>query len=146
MKFTNKKMCKMLGRDRKHQSDDYGTGACGYAPALDGGFRYWAPDDIVAELFFLDHRADSYPVKLAGALSTRLREGMHRDPEADQLTLVRLDNGSTFTMPTAALDLRSGVTSGSTVRTALTVDVRGYRGRVQRLIEADAQIVGSEDE
>jgi hypothetical protein len=146
VKFTNKKMCQILGRDRKSQADDYGTGACGYAPALDGGYRYWAPDDIVAELFFLDHRADGYPVKLAGQMATRLREGMHRDPDADQLTIVRLENGSTFTMATNALDLRTGFISGSYVRTALTVDVRQYRERIQRLIASDAEIIGGEDD
>jgi hypothetical protein len=146
MKFTNKKMCQILGRDRRTQSDDYATGECGYVPTPEQGFRFWTADDIVAELFFLDHREDGYTVKIAGRLATRLRDGMKAHPDADQLTILRLANGSTATLPTASLDLTSGYTSGSYVRTALTIDVRNYRERVQRLIEADAEIVGAGDD
>lgn len=146
MKYTNKKMCQILSRDRRTQADDYSTGECAYVPEPEGGCRFWTPDDMVAELFFLDQRADGYTVKIAGRVATRLRDGMRGAPEADLITVVRLENGSTFTAATADLDLSSGYTSGSFVRTALTIDVRNYRERVRRLIEADAQIVGGEDE
>ena len=145
MQFTTSKACQILGRDRKTQADDIATGHCGHVPAADGNFRLWSSDDMAGELWFMNLRADHYTVRIAGVLATRLRRAIEAHPEADQLTLATLENGNRFAAPTADLDLSSGYCSGGAVREALLVDVRNLRERVQRMIDAAAQIVGDPD-
>jgi hypothetical protein len=136
MRYTTKTACKILGRDRKQQADDIATGYCGHVPAASAGLRYWDHLDLAAELYFMELRRDAYSVRVAGAIATRLRLGMHAYPEADQLTLVRCENGNAFALPTDTLDLSTGWNSGAPVREALTIEVRNLKERVSRRIEA----------
>jgi hypothetical protein len=152
MKFTTKTVSKMTQRDRVEMRDDrartdkFGRPFCGYYPEVENGYFFWSPDDIAAELFFIDHRKGGYSVKIAGTLATRLRAGMREHPEADQLTLITMENGATSALPSDSVDLSTGFISGSFLHTALVVDVRRLRQRVQRLIEANSQLVGEHDD
>ena len=146
MHFTTKKVCEILDRDRKTQADDIATGHCGHVPEAVGSLRFWERDDIAAERWFMDLRAEGYPVRIAGALASRLRSAMRLHPDAAQLTLVTLGNGNRFALPADTLDLTGGFTSGCAVREASLVDVRNLRERVQSLIDVAAQLVGDRDE
>ncbi|WP_226663722.1 hypothetical protein [Alteriqipengyuania lutimaris] len=146
MQFTTKFTCQALDRDRKQQADDIATGHCGHVPDGGGNFRLWSADDVAAEQYFMDLRAEHYTVRLAGTLATRLRRAMTLHPDADQLALVTLDNGNRFAVPADQIDLTSGYSSGQPIREALIVDARNLRARVARLIEAAQQIVGEFDE
>jgi hypothetical protein len=136
MSYTTKVACRLLGRDRKQQADDIATGYCGHVPEAAAGLRFWDVDDLAAERFFMDLRACGYPVKLAGSIATRLRRAMREYPEADQLSMVALENGNRFALPTATLELTSGWSSGARVRDALIIDARNLRERMRRVIEA----------
>ena len=146
MQFTTKKVCEILDRDRKPQADDIATGHCGHVPEAVGSLRFWEQDDIAAERWFMDLRAEGYPVRIAGTLASRLREAIRLHPAADQLTLVTLNNGNRFALPADTLDLTGGFTSGCAVREAVMVDARNLRERVKSLIDAAALIVGDRDE
>ncbi|MBA3511840.1 MAG: hypothetical protein H0T81_08045 [Sphingomonas sp.] len=102
-------------------------------------------DDAAAVCGYADLRRAGYPVKLAGTIMSRVRTAMREYPEADQLTTVLLDNGFTFTLPSASLDLASGFNSGRYVVAATLIDVRNVRERVQRVIEAYEPGIGVED-
>jgi hypothetical protein len=145
MQVTNKKACQFIGWERKVQSDDKGTGHCGFCPGAHENYL-WSKSHLIAGQFYVDERAAGKTVKLAGRAATKLHEALQRFPEADQLTIVTLDNGSSATLPTRDLDLSTGFISGGYVRTALTVDVRNLRLRLRRAIEADAAIIGADDE
>ena len=146
VEYTTKKVCEILDRDRKTQADDIATGHCGHVPEAVGSLRFWEQDDIAAERWFMDLRAEGYPVRIAGALASRLRSALRFHPDAPQLTLVTLENGNRFALPADALNLTDGFTSGCAVREAVMVDARNLRERVQSLIDAAAQIVGDRDE
>ena len=135
MIYTTRDACRLLGRDRKQQADDIATGHCGHVPEAVASLRYWNTDDLAAELFFMDQRADGHSVKMAGTIATRLRRAMSDVPNADQLTLVTLENGNRFGLPTATLDFSTGWNSGGAIREALIVDTRNLRARVQRLAD-----------
>lgn len=145
MIFTTKAACQLLGRDRKQQEGDIASGACGHVPASVNGMRHWRPDDLAAELYFMDLRREGFPVRLAGSIATRLRAAMREHPEADQLTLVTMMNGNRFAVPTAELDLANGWTSGGPVREATMIDVRNVRARINQLVEAYEPVIGGED-
>lgn len=146
LEYTTKKVCQILDRDRKTQADDIATGHCGHVPEPIGNLRFWTLDDMAAERWFMDLRAEGYSVRIAGTFATRLREAIRLHPAADQLTLATLENGNRFALPADKLDLTSGFSSGCAVREAATVDVRNLRARVLRLIEADARRIGDRDE
>jgi hypothetical protein len=67
---------------------------------------------------------------------SRIRTAMLAAPEADQLMTVTLENGGTFTLDASTLDLSSGYSSGGYITNAFLFDVRNYRERVLRAIEA----------
>ena len=147
--YSNKTTCRLLagvhpGFDRRVQSDNYSTDACKYQEGRTGSF--WEADRIAVEHYFLTLRGEGWPVKLAGAVASRLWDAMQANPTADQITFVSLANGNRFALPTDKLDLSSGFNSGGTVRDALTIDVRHLRARIAGLIEADAELVGVGDE
>jgi hypothetical protein len=146
LKFTNKNACRKIGWDRKTQADDIATGHCQFVAEVQDGFRYWDADDLTAGQFYIDGRKAGLTVKLSGIAASRLRRGMRNHPTADQLTVVTLENGSTSILPTATLDLSSGFVSGGYVATATMIDVRNLRARIQRAIDADAAIIGGDDE
>jgi hypothetical protein len=140
MLMRTKKLAAFIGWDRKKMGDDIATGHCGFVPPADGR-RLWSVDDAAAAQFYMDGINAGQSVRIAGTAATLLRDGMRSNPEADQLTIIRLENGSTSTLPTDALDLASGYLSGGYLRTALTVDVRNLRARINRAIAADAEII-----
>lgn len=147
--YSNRAVCRMLatvhpGFDRKLQADNYATGACKYAEARFNG--YWTRDGLATEDYFLTLRREGWPVKLAGALATRLWEAVQVQPLADQLLLVTMENGNRFSAPAGSVDLTSGYTSGSLTREALLIDVRNLRERAQRLIDDHAELVGQVDD
>ena len=147
--YSNKTVCRIMatahpGFDRRVQSDNYATGACKYQEGRPNGF--WAPDRMVGEDYFLTLRDDGWPVKLAGALATRLWAAIEAHPEADRIALVTLENGNRFALPADKLDLSNGYNSGGMVREALTVDVRNGRARIARLIETDSLLVGEAED
>ena len=146
MIFTTKAACQVLGRDRKQQADDIASGHCGHVPPACASLRYWEPDDLAAELFFIEQRGDGHSVRMSGTIATRLRTAMRQQPEVDQLTLVTLENGNRFALPADTVDLASGWTSGAPIREALTIDVRNLRARVQRRIDAHRELIGAVDE
>lgn len=146
LEYTTKKVCQILDRDRKTQADDIATGHCGHVPEPIGNLRFWTLDDMAAERWFMDLRAEGYSVRIAGTFAARLREAIRLHPAADQLTLATLENGNRFALPADRLDLTSGFSSGGAVREATMVDVRNLRARVLRLIEADARRIGDRDE
>lgn len=145
MKFTNKKACQLLGWDRKSQGDELATGHCHFAPSAGTGMRFWEVDDLVAGQFYMDQRAAGLTVKLAGQAASRLRLGIADYPDADQLTIVALENGSMSVLPTDQIDLSTGYMSGGYIATALMIPINNIRMRVQRSIDADAEIVGGDD-
>jgi hypothetical protein len=146
MRATNKKACQLIGWDRKNQSDDVATGHCQFVPGTQDGFRFWDMDDLAVGQYYIFERRGGKTVKLAGQSATRLRCGMRDHPTADQLTVLTLENGSTSIHPTAALDLASGYVGGGFVATATLIDVRNLRARLQRAIDADAAIIGDDDD
>jgi hypothetical protein len=93
-------------------------------------------DDALILCGYADLRRAGYPVKLAGAIMSRIRTAMLAAPEADQLMTVTLENGGTFTLDAATLDLTSGYNSGGYIAHAFLFDIRNYRQRVLRAIEA----------
>lgn len=145
MMFTTKAADQVLGRDRKQQEGDKATGHCGHLPKAVAGMCHWGPDDLAAELYFMDLRKDDHSVKLAGSIATRLRAAVRDNPHAEQITLVTMQNGNRFAVPTPDLDIANGWTSGGFIRDALTIDVRRLRARVQQLIEAYEPVIGGDD-
>ena len=91
-------------------------------------------DDAAALILYADLRKLGQPVKFAGLFASRIRGAMRDFLDADQLTTVTLENGSTFTLPSALLDLSSGYGSGGYIVTATLVDVRNLRDRVRRAL------------
>lgn len=146
MLYTTKATSDRLGFDRKQFEGDVATGHMGHVPKACSGLRHWNADDQAAHLYFMDLRKDDHPVKRAGSIATRLRDAMRDHPGADQLTLVTMQNGNRFAVPTPDLDLATGWTSGGFVRDALTIDVRNLRARIQKLIEAHEPVIGGEDD
>lgn len=146
MKFTNKKACELLGWDRKVQADDKATGHCGFIPKSEAGFCIWDVTALVAGQHYSDCRAAGHTVKQAGQTATRLLAGMRDNPEADQLTILTLENGNKSILPTSEIDLSTGFISGGYLATALMIDVRNLKVRVQRAIDADASLIGDRDE
>ena len=147
-KITKKKLPALLlhlGRewDRKQQADDAANGARGFIPPA---YEHWTLDGAAAALFYLDQRKAGQTVKVAGALATRLHGGMLDHPSADQLTALTLENGSTSIMPTSGLDLASGYVGGGYVATATMIDARNLRARLQSAIDADAAIIGDDED
>jgi hypothetical protein len=152
MRFTYAKLCEIAGYDEKKLTDDRtilrrdtsvdfikAQGALG-VPLIA------SRDDVAATILYAAVRDAGQPVKVAGLTAARVRDGMEAHPEADQLTTVTLENGLTFTQPTADLDLRSGFTSGANVITATMVDVRNLRDRVRRAVEAFEPVIGTDNE
>ena len=93
-------------------------------------------DDAAALCGYADLIRAGYPVKLAGAIISRIRTAMRANPRADQLVTVTLQNGFSFTMPAEDVELASGFSAGGYITTALLFDARNYRERVLRSIEA----------
>lgn len=145
MFYTNRKAAEILGRCRKTQNDDKKTGNLPFEPTANEGYR-WDPSRLVAARFYLDQRDAGLTVKLAGQAATRLWQGMLDYPEAEQLTVVTLENGSKSILPTVEVDLATGYLSGGYLAHALVIDVRNLRARVQRAIDADAAVIGDRDE
>jgi hypothetical protein len=102
-------------------------------------------DDALILCGYADLRRAGYPVKLAGAIMSRIRTAMLAAPEADQLMTVTLENGGTFTLDAATLDLTSGYNSGGYVTSAFLFDVRNYRQRVLRAINAYEPVIEADD-
>ena len=127
-------------------ADPVESAARSHVPGAVASLRYWEPDDLAAELFFMDQRGEGHSVKMAGTIATRLRRAMRDQPEANQLALVTLENGNRFALPASTLDLSTGWNSGAAIREALIVDTRNLRARIQRLIEADHKINGRVNE
>lgn len=145
MMFTNRKAAEMLGRDRKVQNDDKATGHLGFEPTFAEHFR-WDLDRLAALLFYMDQRAAGFTVKLAGQAATRLHSGISAHPDADQLTILTLENGNKSILPADTIDLASGFISGGYLASALLVDVRNLKMRVQRAIDTDAAVIGDRDD
>lgn len=141
MQIKTKKLAAIIGWDRKKMGDDIATGHCGFVPPAEGR-RLWDLNDAAAAQFYVDAINAGHPVRLAGIAATKLREALRAHPAESQLTIVTLDNGSTATHPTATLDLNDGYISGGFLRSALIIDVRNLRARIERAIAADAEIVG----
>ena len=152
MRFTYAKLCEIAGYDEKKLTDDRtilrrdtGTdfimaqGALGVPLIADR-------DDVAATILYAVVRDAGQPVKVAGLTAQRVREAMHAHPEADQLTIVTLENRFTFVLPSDVIDLRPGDTSGGKIVTATVVDVRNLRARVQRAIDAYEPVIGADDE
>jgi hypothetical protein len=152
MRFTYTKLCEIAGYDEKKLTDDRtilrrdtgvdfikAQGALGVPLIADR-------DDVAATILYAAVRDAGQPVKLAGLTAARIRDAMQAHPEADQLTIVTLENRFTFTLPCDPLDLRDGDTSGGKVVTATMVDVRNLRGRVQRAVDAYEPVIGADDE
>ena len=93
-------------------------------------------DDVVVLCGYADLRRAGYPVKLAGLIMSRIRTAMQANPAAAQLVTVSLQNGFSFTMCSEDIDLTGGFSAGGFITTALLFDVRNYRERVTRAIEA----------
>lgn len=128
--------------DRRHFSDDKATGALGFCPKN----GLWSGGNAVPLRFYLDQRAAGLTVKTAGRLATKVWEGMQMHPDATQLVIVTLENGSTSVHPAEAVDLRSGYIGGVHLASALVVDVRNLRARIDRAVAADGQIIGERDD
>lgn len=145
MQWTNRKAAQVFGRDRKVQNDDKATGHLGFEPTADEAFR-WDHARLAALVSYMDQRSSGLTVKLAGQAATRLHQGMCAYPDADQLTVVTLENGSKSILPADKVDLSTGYLGGGYLAHALVIDVRNLRARVQRAIEADAAVIGDRDE
>ena len=145
IKYTNKKACSILGWDRQTQGDDKSTGTLKFAPGSDFNY-FWSADHMAAALYYLEQRRSGLTVRVAGNSASRLFEGMLAHPDADQLTEIELENRSLSILPTPMLDLSTGQVSGGFVRVANMIDVRNLKNRLQRLIDADALVVGDRDD
>lgn len=148
LKITKKKLPSILRHlghewDRKQQGDDAANGARGFFPA---GRDPWTFDQTAVALFYLDQRKAGQTVKVAGAAAARLWSGINDHPTADQLTALVLENGSTSIHPATSLNLDSGYVGGGYIATATLIDVRNLRARIQRAIDADAAIIGDDDD
>jgi len=144
MLMRTKKLAAFVGWDKKKMGDDIATGHCGFVPPAEGR-RLWDLNDAAAAQFYMDGVNAGQSVRIAGIAATRLRDAMKAHPDADQLTTVTLENGNTFTLPTKTLDLASGYNSDSYIRTALTIDARNLRARIERAIATDAEVIGGRD-
>lgn len=150
MLMTLNEACKTTKLDQKKLADARTilrreTGADFLNPPTNG-CTHCDPDDVAALTLYAELRGAGQPVKVAGLMTSRVRDAMRSNPEADQLTVVTLNNGSSFTRPTASLDLTSGFHSGGHVLTATIVDVRNLRDRVKRAIDAYQQVIGAVDD
>jgi hypothetical protein len=135
--MTIAKCSEIAGYDLKKLIDDRTilrreTGGTDFLPAPTSGRTICDRDDAAALILYAEMRGAGQPVKVAGITASRIRDGMRHFPEADQLTIVSFQNGLTITLPSADLDLRTGYNSGSYLSTALLVDCRNLRARVQR--------------
>jgi hypothetical protein len=141
MNLTLQRACEIANYPPKLLTDDrpiirQETGGLDIVPWAGGGRIVCDIDDAAALLLYAEMRRARLPVKYAGAFAARIRAAMSNNPNEPQFTTVLLGNGSTFTLPISTLDLSSGLSSGSYVVTATTVDVRRLRERVQREIDA----------
>jgi hypothetical protein len=93
-------------------------------------------DDAAVLILYAELRRAGHKVLLAGTIASRIRTAMRAYPDADQLVMARLENGSAFTLPAEMLNLSSGYTSGQFLLTAMLVDCRNLRARVRRAIKA----------
>lgn len=128
--------------DRKMQADDKATGALTFCPTSRDADMRWSEDRMLAALAYLDWRRDGLKREVAGKLASILWTGIQAHPNADQLTIVKLENGSYSIHSTADLDLSTGYMSGGNVATAMMIEVRGLRERMTRAIDAAAILVG----
>lgn len=149
LKYTRQAACHIIaqahpGFDRQAESDLASAG--GFRPPLFVGQVQYGVTELVVLAMQQDRRADGWPVRLAGEFAARLHRAMTAHPEADRLALVTLENGNRFAVPADSIDLTSGYSSGAPVREALIVDVRNLRARIERMIDAAAQIVGEPNE
>jgi hypothetical protein len=131
--------------DRKRHNDDKATGLLKFPPTETERFL-WSRDRIVAVRAFYDFRLDGLTVRAAARIANKIWEGIQMHPVADQMVIVTLENGSTSVHPVEAVDLRSGFIGGVHMASALIVDVRNLRARIDRAVQADAQIVGEIDD
>lgn len=143
--MTKRKLCGYTGWDFKKSSDDIANGADFILTGANGR-TICDTDDCATAFAYTDARKAGHTVRVAGAMAKRLRAAMRDYPDADQLTVVTLLNGSTFTQPTADLDLTTGYVSGGFVLTATMFDVRNLRDRVRQALEADPKVIGGDDE
>lgn len=150
MLMTLNEACNTAGLDQKKLADDRTilrreTGADFLSPPTVGR-TLCDRDDVAALVLYAELWRARQPVKVAGLMASRVRDAMRIDPEADQLTVVTLTNGSTFTRATASLDIGSGFHSGGHILTATIVDARNLRDRVQRAIDAYQPVIGAVDD
>lgn len=87
--------------------------------------------DLPVLIFFSDLLKEGFTVRHAGRVAARLKGAMDCYPEAALLSLVTLENGSTFALPTEQVDISTGYNSGAYIRTALIVDARNLKRRVE---------------
>ncbi|GLJ00469.1 hypothetical protein [Sphingobium sp. BS19] len=86
-----------------------------------------------------------YTIRHASSIVGKIKQVMEATPSADQISIVSLANGSTFTQPTADLDLASGYVGGQFVRSVMTFDVRNYRDRAERAVADLPVVIGGDD-
>jgi len=149
IKYTRKTACNILAQehtafDRAAESDQAAHG--GFRPEPFAGQHRYGVNELAALDYQLCLRREGWPVKLAGALATRLHTAMLQHPAADRLALVTLANGNRFAMPAESVNLSTGYSSGAPVREALVIDVRNLRERIKDMIERAALIVGGSDD
>ena len=116
------------------------------APASNGKTRLFSAEVDAPLLCLFGDLIEDYTVRHASKIVERFKRAILKHPKAPQLALVKLANGSTFAQPTTDLDLASGFVSGQYLRSAMIVDLRNYRERVQREIAAAPMVIGGDDD
>jgi hypothetical protein len=121
------------------------NGAIGFLP---GPLEHhlWSLPRAAVALFYLIQCEAGLTVKTAGRWATKLWEGVQMHPDQDQLTLLTLENGATSIHPAGSVDLASGYVGGGFIVTALTVDLRNLRDRLEKAVEQEAAIIGERDD
>jgi len=142
--MTLRKLCQLAGLDYKKFIDDRAAGA-DFIENNAAGRAVCDSDDCAAAFAYANGREAGLTRAVAGLTAKRLRQAMRDYPDADQLTIVSLENGKVFTHPTASLDLSTGFNSGSYLAHAATHDVRNLRRRVEQAIADEPVVIGADD-
>lgn len=131
-KVNSRSLAKATDWPMKTMDNDIQTGELGFVPTPQGKNRLWDQDAQAAARFYLDERRTGKTVKVAGKLATLLHAGMKEHSDADQLTIVTIENGFSSIHPSADLDVESGFINGGYMTTAIIIDRRNLLLRMQR--------------
>ena len=112
-----------------------------------GESRTFTPERAVLLMIHSDLNRWGIPVPFAGKLVARIAETLAAHPDASALHISFHENGASF-CGVSEMGYEQFVAENNSAgpfRFALEVDVRSYRWTIKEAVEAEAQLIGTED-